>query len=105
MDWSIFSDIGTAAAAFFRAQWRWLLFATALAAMLWAVWWLWWRLPKRQVERLKFTVRDARSRAELEDNFRKTFSQLIGGAAVLIGAGFAYLQFQQQQQASRDVLI
>jgi hypothetical protein len=31
--------------------------------------------------------------------------QVLGGAAVLIGAGAAYLQFTQQQQASRDLLI
>ena len=30
---------------------------------------------------------------------------MLGGAAVLIGAGAAYLQFTQQQQASRDLLI
>jgi hypothetical protein len=38
--------------------------------------------------------------ADVEDNFRKTLGQLLGGAAVLIGAGLAYMQFQQQQQAS-----
>jgi uncharacterized protein YjbI with pentapeptide repeats len=37
--------------------------------------------------------------------FGKTIGQLIGGAAVLIGAGLAYLQFTQQQQASHDLLI
>jgi hypothetical protein len=30
---------------------------------------------------------------------------VFGGAAVLIGAGFAYWQFTQQQQSSRDLLI
>jgi uncharacterized protein YjbI with pentapeptide repeats len=43
--------------------------------------------------------------ADIEDNFRKTFGQLLGGAAVLVGAGFAYLQFTQQQQSSHDLLI
>jgi uncharacterized protein YjbI with pentapeptide repeats len=30
---------------------------------------------------------------------------VLGGATVLIGAGFAYLQFSQQQQASHELLI
>jgi uncharacterized protein YjbI with pentapeptide repeats len=86
------------------------------AAVLLGAWWLWWRLPKRQVDRLRLTIRDPKARADVEDNFRKTIGQLLGGAAVLIGAGFAYLQFTQQQQtsqqqftqqqqASRDLLI
>jgi hypothetical protein len=33
---------------------------------------------------------DAKARADVEDNFRKTSGQLIGGAAVLVGAGLAY---------------
>jgi uncharacterized protein YjbI with pentapeptide repeats len=85
-------------------------------AVLWGAWWLWWRLPKRQVDRLRLTIRDPKARADIEDNLRKTIGQLIGGAAVLIGAGLAYLQFSeqqqtsqqqftQQQQASRDLLI
>ena len=53
----------------------------------------------------QFAIRDAKARADVEDNFRKTIGQLLGGAAVLIGAGFAYVQFQQQQQAAHDVLI
>ena len=78
--------------------------AVALAAaVLFGAWWLWWRLPKRQVDR--FPIDDAKARADVEDNFRKTIGQLLGGAAVLIGAGFAYLQFTQQQQSSRDLLI
>jgi len=51
------------------------------------------------------TAADPKARADIEDNFRKTIGQLLGGAAVLIGAGFAYLQFQQQQRSSHDVLI
>ena len=100
-------------------SWRWIVRIIArcvlwligviagLAALFlgWWFWWLWWRLPKRQVDRLRFAIRDAKARADVEDNFRKTIGQLLGGAAVLIGAGFAYLQFQQQQQSSRDLLI
>jgi hypothetical protein len=74
-------------------------------AALFVVWWLWWRLPKRQVDRLRLTIRDPKARADVEDNFRKTIGQLLGGAAVLIGAGLAYLQFTQQQRAAHDLLI
>jgi hypothetical protein len=70
-----------------------------------ALWWAWWRLPKRQVESLRLQIRDPKARADVEDNFRKTVGQGLGGAAVLIGAGFAYLQFSQQQQASHELLI
>jgi uncharacterized protein YjbI with pentapeptide repeats len=87
-----------------RVSWPWLL-GGAAAVVAVGVWWLWWRLPKWQAERLRLTIRDPKARADVEDNFRKTIGQLLGGAAVLIGAGFAYLQFQQQQQASHDVLI
>jgi hypothetical protein len=80
--------------------WPWLL-AGAVAVLALGAWWLWWRLPKWQVNRLRMTIRDAKARADVEDNFRKTIGQLLGGAAVLLGAGFAYLQFQQQQQTSR----
>ncbi len=81
--------------------------ATALGALalLWGAWWVWWRLPKRQVHRLRLSIRDPKARADVEDNIRKTVGQLIGGAAVLVGAGFAYLQFTQQQRASHDLLI
>jgi hypothetical protein len=62
------------------------------------------------------TAADPKARADIEDNFRKTIGQLLGGAAVLIGAALAYMQFTQQQQtaqrqfreqqqASRDLLI
>src|ERR1700756_3810199 len=72
------------------------------SAILWGAWWLWWRLPKRQVDRLSLKIRDAKARADVEDNFRKTIGQLLGGAAVLIGAGLAYLQFSQQQQTAQQ---
>jgi hypothetical protein len=75
-----------------------------LVALLGA-WWLWWRLPKREVERLRPMIFNSAARANAEDNIRKTIGQLLGGAAVLIGAALAYLQFTQQQQASRDLFI
>ena len=79
--------------------------AAADVAALWGAWWLWWRLPKQQVDRLRLSIRDPKARIDVEDNFRKTMSQLLGGAAVLIGAGAAYLQFSQQQRVSHDLLI
>jgi hypothetical protein len=51
--------------------------------------WFWWWWPKRQVDRLRLTIRDPKARADVEDNFRKTIGQRLGGAAVLIGAGLA----------------
>jgi hypothetical protein len=83
---------------------RWIIAIAGIAALalLWGIWWLWWRLPKRQVARLALKIRD---RADVEDNFRKTIGQALGGAAVLIGAAVAYLQFTQQQRASHDLLI
>jgi uncharacterized protein YjbI with pentapeptide repeats len=81
-----------------------VVIGVAAAAVLSGAWWLWWRLPKRQVDRLRLTVRDPKARADVEDNFRKTIGQLLGGAAVLIGAGFAYLQFTQQQETAREQL-
>jgi hypothetical protein len=89
---------------FLLVWWSWLL-AGAAAVVALGAWWLWWQLPKRQAERLRMTVRDAKARTDIEDNFRKTIGQLLGGAAVLIGAGFAYLQFQQQQRSAHDLLI
>jgi hypothetical protein len=89
---------------FLLVWWSWLLAGAAPVGALGA-WWLWWQLPKRQAERLRMTVRAAKARTDIEDNFRKTIGQLLGGAAVLIGAGFAYLQFQQQQRSAHDLLI
>jgi hypothetical protein len=79
-----------------------LAVGVGIGAVLGGAWWLWWRLPKRQVDRLSLKIRDPKARADVEDNFRKTIGQLLGGAAVLIGAGVAYLQFSQQQEASHQ---
>jgi hypothetical protein len=54
---------------------------------------------------LSLKIRDPKARADVEDNFRKTVGQLLGGAAGLLGVAVAYLQFLQQQQASRDLAI
>jgi hypothetical protein len=65
---------------------------------------LWWWVPKWQANLLSLKIRDPKARADIEDNFRKTIGQLLGGAAVLIGAGFAYYQSQVTQQATHDQL-
>ena len=77
----------------------WLLGTAAAVVVLWGAWWVWWQLPRRQLD--SFPICNPKERADTEDNFRKTISQLLGGAAVLIGAGAAYLQFTQQQQTSQ----
>jgi uncharacterized protein YjbI with pentapeptide repeats len=77
--------------------------AVVAVVLMAVIWWLWWRLPQRQVRGLD--IPDVKDRADTEDNFRKTAGQALGGAAVLIGAVAAYLQFTQQQQASHDLLI
>ena len=58
------------------------------------------RLPKREAARLALKIRDAKARADVEDNYRKTVGQALGGIVVLLGTGLAYLQFSQQQRAS-----
>lgn len=82
-----------------------VLAVEAAVLLLVAIWWLWWRLPRRQLHKLDIQIHDPKARADTEDNFRKTVGQALGGAAVLIGVVAAYLQFTQQQQASRDLLI
>jgi uncharacterized protein YjbI with pentapeptide repeats len=71
--------------------------ASVIAAL--AFWW-WW--PKWQVNRLALEIRDPKARADVEDNFRKTAGQFLGGAAVLFGAWLAFLQFSQQQQTAQS---
>jgi hypothetical protein len=77
----------------------------ATLVLLAAIWWVWWRLPKRQVARLALKIRDPKARTEVEDNFRKTIGQALGGAAVLIGAVVAYWQFTQQQRTATQQII
>ena len=70
---------------FLLVWWPWLLAGIAADVALGA-WWLWWRLPKRQLNHVRLTIYDPKAWADVEDNFRKTIGQLLGGAAVLIGA-------------------
>jgi hypothetical protein len=87
------------------ALWWWgltpWLIPTAAAVVI-AVAEVWWWVPRWQANSLRLQVRNAKDRADLEDSFRKSIGQLFGGAAVLIGAGFAYYQSQLAQQASQN---
>jgi hypothetical protein len=78
--------------------------AAGIAAALVALGCLWWWVPKWQLNSLKpkISTKNPKERADVEDNFRKTVGQALGGAAVLIGAGFAFFQFLQQQKAAQD---
>ena len=62
----------------------------------------WWWWPRWQVNRVALEIRDPKARADIEDKFRKTVGQLLGGAAVLFGAWLAFLQFSQQQQTAQS---
>jgi hypothetical protein len=82
---------------------------------------LWWWVPKWQMRFI--ALEDQKTRADIEDNFRKTVgqalgtvAQVLGGIAVIVGAWWAYrgtqqtLQANQEQsrlslQASHDLLI
>ena len=86
----VVGTLGLLWAAVFR-WWRMSLdspMAIAIAvpamALLAAIWWLWWRLPRHQLHKLDVQIQDPKARADVEDNFRKTVGQALGGAAVLI---------------------
>jgi uncharacterized protein YjbI with pentapeptide repeats len=78
----------------------WLPIAVVVSVIAALAFWWWW--PKWQVNRLALEIRDPKARADVEDNFRKTVGQLLGGAAVLFGAWFAFFQFSQQQQTAQS---
>ena len=85
----------------------WWLTMIALAAAVCALA-AWWWVPKWQVARFRPEIKDPKDRADVEDNFRKSIGQLIGGAAVILGAGLAYYQTQetlseQHQQSERTL--
>jgi uncharacterized protein YjbI with pentapeptide repeats len=73
-------------------SWWMIMLVTVAATAAFATWW--W-VPRWQARKLRRTIRDAKARADIEDNFRKTVGQVIGGGAVLLTAGLAYYQTQQ----------
>ena len=78
----------------------WLPIAVVVSVVAALAFWWWW--PRWQVNRLALEIRDPKARADVEDKFRKTVGQLLGGAAVLFGAWLAFLQFSQQQQTAQS---
>ena len=62
--------------------------AIVAVALLGVDLWLWWWFPRWQMRSI--TAADPKDRADIEDNFRKTIGQALGGIAVLIAAGIAY---------------
>jgi hypothetical protein len=87
----------------------WVLAAAVgggVAVGLVALWALWWRLPKWQMDRLdRLQIIEPKDRANIEDNFRKTVTQIVAGAAVLIAAAIAYNGTLQTNREARDLLI
>src|SRR5882762_3571390 len=78
----------------------WLPIAVLVSVIAALAFWWWW--PRWQVNRVALEIRDPKARADIEDKFRKTVGQLLGGAAVVFGAWLAFLQFSQQQQTAQS---
>ena len=78
----------------------WLPIVVVVSVIAALAFWWWW--PRWQVDRLALEITDPKARADVEDKFRKTVGQLLGGAAVLCGAWLAFLQFSQQQQTAQS---
>jgi uncharacterized protein YjbI with pentapeptide repeats len=85
------------------SAWGWLGIVIAVIVAVGIAGAAWWLVPKWQMKSI--TTGDPKARADIEDNFRKTIGQALGGIAVLLGAVAAYLQFTQQQNAAHDLLI
>jgi hypothetical protein len=86
------------------APWAGVGFLVLVAAAI-----AWWWVPKWQANRLRLKIRDPKARADVEDNFRKTIGQLLGGAAVL-EASKAQIISQQvakgfEQLGSKDNIV
>src|SRR5262249_39551407 len=62
--------------------------------------WLWWQVPKWQMRSI--TAAHPKDRADIEDNFRKTVGQALGGIFVLLAAGMAYFGTLQTIQVNED---
>jgi hypothetical protein len=77
--------------------WPWLI-AVASVGLLGVGFCLWWWVPKWQMRSVR--VPDPKDRADIEDNFRKTVGQALGGLLVLIAAGLAYYGTLQALQAN-----
>jgi uncharacterized protein YjbI with pentapeptide repeats len=76
--------------------WQILIWITAIATAAL----LWWWMPKWQMRSV--VAEEPKDRADIEDNFRKTVGQALGGIAVLTGAAMAYSGTQQTLQGSKE---
>ena len=56
--------------------------AIGLLPAVWLAWWLWWKLPKREVAKLRHSIRNPKDREDVEDTLRKTIGQALGAVAV-----------------------
>jgi hypothetical protein len=45
-----------------------VLIAQAILLLVAAIWWLWWRLPRRQLHKLDVQIHEPKARADTEDN-------------------------------------
>jgi uncharacterized protein YjbI with pentapeptide repeats len=81
-------------------QWIAIGFVSVIVALA-----AWWWIPKLQVRNLQPQVTNPKEKADVEDNFRKSIGQLVGGAAILIGAWLAYDQTQATLQSSKASLL
>jgi hypothetical protein len=94
-------DLHREAATMLVSEWWWIGIGAGAVVLAGAVWWLWWRLPKRQMRSI--TLGDPKARADIEDNFRKTIGQALGGKRS--GACVAGLNFSLKQWSLYRTLI
>jgi len=82
--------------------WVWLVLAAAVLACA-----VWWWVPKWQMKTITKTITASNPKdlADIEDNFRKTVSQTLGGIAVLFGVVIAYMQLTEQRDATYMKLL
>jgi hypothetical protein len=73
----------------------------AITILLVALWAIWWWLPKYEANN-RLSGADAKAKAEVEDKFRKTVSNVLGGAAVIIGAFLTYYGTMRTLQENHD---
>jgi hypothetical protein len=97
---AIFAAFAAGIGVYALAWWPLVLVGGAFAVVLGA-WWLWWRLPKRQADRLRLTIRDPKARADVEDNYRKNVGQIFVGVA----AALRDRELAQQAEESHATLM
>jgi uncharacterized protein YjbI with pentapeptide repeats len=76
----------------------WGVYAAFLAAIILSPL-AWWFIPRLQVRKLR-SGQPAEKVAELEDEYRKTITNALAGALVLISAGAAFVQLQDTRESA-----